>query len=659
MEFQTAKARAEQLRKELKYHSDLYYNQDKPEISDYEYDMLNNELKRIEAEFPELITADSPTQIVGGKASKLFEKVTHAVKMESLQDVFSVEEVESFIEKIKADFPDAAFTVEPKIDGLSVSLEYENGTFVRGSTRGDGVIGEDVTTNLMQIQDIPHKIAGEVPYLEVRGEVYMPHDSFFQCIQKQEEAGEEPFKNPRNAAAGSLRQKNSAVVAERNLSIFIFNVQAVEGKRFQTHKESLDFLKECGFSVVPGYTLCDNAAQVKAQIEAIGQSRGNFAFDIDGAVVKTNALAQREELGSTAKFPKWAVAFKYPPEEKETVLKDIEINVGRTGVLTPTGVFEPVILAGTTVSRATLHNQDFIDEKGLQIGDTVLLRKAGEIIPEVLRVTKHDESKGSYQLPATCPSCGAPVYRLNDEAAVRCLNDQCPAQIVRVLIHFASRDAYGIEGLGEAIVELLVKNGLIASPEDIFKLKEEDLLALEGFQQTSVNNLLGAIEKSKSNDLSKLIFALGIRHIGAKNAAQLAVHFGSMDALMAAGEEDILAIEGFGEIMAKSVVEFFATEQNRAMIESLAALGLNMQSLATIKDERFKGQTFVLTGSLSKFTRSEASKIIESYGGKTSGSVSKKTSVVLAGEAAGSKLTKAQSLGIKIITEDEFEEMIQ
>ena len=384
-----------------------------------------------------------------------------------------------------------------------------------------------------------------------------------------------------------------------------------------------------------------------------------YHFDIDGAVVKTNSLAQREELGSTAKFPKWAVAFKYPPEEKETVLKDIEINVGRTGVLTPTGVFEPVILAGTTVSRATLHNQDFIDEKGLQIGDTVVIRKAGEIIPEVLRVTKHNESKGVYRLPDTCPSCGSPVYRLNDEAAVRCFNDKCPAQIVRVLIHFASRDAYGIEGLGEAIIELFVKKHLIASPEDIFRLKAEDIYTLDGFQKTSANNLIKAIENSKKNDLSKLIFALGIRHIGAKNAAQLAVHFGDMEHLIAASEEDVLAIEGFGEIMAKSVVEFFSTEQNVKMIEALKELGLNMKSLAEIKDERFKGKTFVLTGSLSKFTRNEASKIIESFGGKTASSVSKKTSIVLAGEAAGSKLKKANELGIQVISEDEFEQLIQ
>lgn len=658
MDFQTAKARAEELRKTLRYHSELYYNQDNPEISDYEYDMLSNELKHIEAQFPELITADSPTQIVGGKASKLFEKVTHAVKMESLQDVFSIEEVTAFIQKIQSDFPDAAFTVEPKIDGLSVSLEYENGVLVRGSTRGDGVVGEDVTANLMQIRDIPKQIPCTASSLEVRGEVYMPHESFFACIEKQENNGEVPFKNPRNAAAGSLRQKNSAVVAERNLSIFIFNVQAVDGMNFATHQESLDFLKSCGFPVVPGYVLCHSAQEVEVQIHRIGENRGSYAYDIDGAVVKTNSLAQREELGSTAKFPKWAVAFKYPPEEKETVLKDIEINVGRTGVLTPTGVFEPVVLAGTTVSRATLHNQDFIDEKGLQIGDTVVMRKAGEIIPEVLRVTKHDESKGVYQLPSFCPSCGAPVYRQGDEAAVRCMNDKCPAQIVRVLIHFASRDAYGIEGLGEAIVELFVKEGLIHSPEDIFQLTKEDIMKLDGFKETSANNLVTSIENAKSNDLSKLIFALGIRHIGAKNAQQLAVHFGTMDALITASEEDILAIDGFGEIMAKSIVEFFATKQNLAMIESLKQLGLNMNSLAEIQDERFKGMTFVLTGTLEKFKRSEASKIIESFGGKTSSSVSKKTTFVLAGEAAGSKLTKAQSLGVKIISEDEFEQMI-
>ena len=659
MNFQQASARAVQLRKTLKYHSDLYYNNDNPEISDYEYDMLNNELKAIEAEYPELITADSPTQIVGGKASNLFDKITHTVKMESLQDVFSADEVIAFINRVKSDFPDAVFTVEPKIDGLSVSLEYENGVFVRGSTRGDGVVGEDVTANLLKIKEIPHKIRSTIPYLEVRGEVYMSHESFFACVSKQENAGETPFKNPRNAAAGSLRQKNSSIVADRNLSIFIFNVQSVEGKTFTTHKESLDFLKECGFKVVPSYTLCTSADEVITQINAIGEGRGQYHFDIDGAVVKTNSLSEREELGSTAKFPKWAVAFKYPPEEKETVLKNIEINVGRTGVLTPTGVFEPVILAGTSVSRATLHNQDFIDEKGLQIGDTVVLRKAGEIIPEVLRVTKHDESKGVYRLPDTCPSCGSPVYRLNDEAAVRCFNDKCPAQIVRVLIHFASRDAYGIEGLGEAIVELFVKKHLIASPEDIFKLKAEDIYHLDGFQQTSANNLITAIENSKKNDLSKLIFALGIRHIGAKNAAQLAVHFGDMEHLIAASEEEILAIDGFGEIMAKSVVEFFSTEQNIKMIEALKELGLNMKSLAEIKDERFKGKTFVLTGSLSKFTRNEASKIIESFGGKTASSVSKKTSIVLAGEAAGSKLKKANELGIQVISEDEFEHLIQ
>ena len=659
MEFITAKNRVEELRKILKYHSDLYYNQDNPEISDYEYDMLNNELKKIEEEYPELITADSPSQTVGGKASKLFEKVSHIVKMESLQDVFSTDEVVAFIERVKADFPDAEFTVEPKIDGLSVSLEYENGVFVRGSTRGDGVIGEDVTENLLRISDIPKTIKTDAPLLEVRGEVYMSHESFFNCVKKQEDNGEIPFKNPRNAAAGSLRQKNSEIVAKRNLSVFIFNIQRSEGISFSTHKQGLDFLKHSGFPVIPSYTLCSDSNEVIKQIDSIGNNRGNYAFDIDGAVVKTNSLSQREELGSTAKFPKWAVAFKYPPEEKETVLKDIEINVGRTGVLTPTGIFEPVILAGTTVSRAVLHNQDFIDEKGLQIGDTVVLRKAGEIIPEVLRVSRHNEKNGVYKLPETCPSCGSKVFKLNDEAALRCLNDKCPAQIVRVLIHFASREAYSIEGLGEAIVELFVKKGLIHSPEDIFKLTKEDILKLDGFKQTSANNLISAIENSKKNDLSKLIFALGIRHIGAKNASQLAVHFGSMEKLMQADENQILEIDGFGDIMAKSVVEFFSTEDNIAMINSLKELGLNMNSLSEIKDERFKGLSFVLTGTLSKFNRNEASKIIESYGGKTSSSVSKKTSIVLAGESAGSKLTKANALGIKVINEDEFEQMIK
>ena len=658
MDFENAKARAEELRKILKYHSDLYYNKDNPEISDYEYDMLGNELKAIELEYPELITLDSPTQMVGGVASSLFQKVTHSVKMESLQDVFSVDEVKSFVNRIKGDFPDARFTVEPKIDGLSISLEYRNGELIRGSTRGDGVVGEDVTANLLQIKDIPKTINSDIDFLEVRGEVYMPHSSFFALINKQEENGEKTFKNPRNAAAGSLRQKNSHIVAERGLSVFIFNVQAAQGKEFETHKQTLDFLKECGFPVIPSYTLCDTADEIEKEIAKIGNNRGNYSFDIDGAVVKINSLAEREEIGSTAKFPKWAVAFKYPPEEKETVLRDIEINVGRTGVLTPTGIFDPVILAGTTVSRATLHNQDFINEKGVQIGDTVVLRKAGEIIPELLRVTKHDDSKGVYKFPEFCPSCGAPVYRLNDEAAIRCFNDKCPAQMVRVIIHFASRDAYGIDGLGEAIVEQLADNGLIKTPEDLFTLKKDEILKLEGFKETSANNLLNSIENSKKNDLSKLIFALGIRHIGAKNAAQLAVHFKSMSALINASEEEILDIDGFGEVMAKSVVEFFATEENIIMINNLEQLGLNMKSLAQIKDERFKGMTFVLTGALSKFKRSEASKIIQSYGGKTSSSVSKKTSVVLAGEDAGSKLTKAQSLGIRIISEDEFEDMI-
>lgn len=653
-----AKVRIDELRNLLSRYSDQYYNRDDPEISDYDYDMLNNELKALEKEFPQFISADSPTQKVGGAASSKFEKVHHNIKMESLQDVFSIAEVNDFVARVKADYPSASFTVEPKIDGLSISLEYRDGKLVRGSTRGDGTTGEDVTDNIIRIEDVPERISGDLPFLEVRGEVYMPHESFLKLINAQEENGEKPFKNPRNAAAGSLRQKNSDIVAERGLSVFIFNLQSAQGKTFKSHSETLDFLKNSGFKVIPSYTVCRTGAEIADEIEKIGRNRGSYDYDIDGAVVKTNELSERTALGSTAKFPKWAVAFKYPPEEKETVLKDIEINVGRTGVLTPTGVFEPVTLAGTTVSRATLHNQDFITEKGLQIGDTVVLRKAGEIIPEVLRVTKHDPNRGTYKFPQVCPSCSSPVYRIDGESAIRCLNDKCPAQILRVLIHFSSRDAYAVDGLGEAIIEQLVENSLISSPEDIFRLSASDLLKLDGFKETSANKLIAAIEKSKGNDLGKLIFALGIRHIGAKNASQLSVHFGTMDALVRASFDEIAAIDGFGDIMAQSVTEFFSTADNINMIENLKSLGLNMTSLAAVKDERFKGQTFVLTGSLEKFTRAEASMIIESFGGKTSSSVSKKTSVVLAGSDAGSKLIKANQLGIRVIDETEFSKMI-
>ncbi len=658
MDFQAAEKRAVELRKILKYHSDLYYNQDDPEIEDYEYDQLNNELKRIEEEFPLLVIPDSPTQKVGGKASELFSKVTHRVKMESLQDVFSYSDVYDFVERVHKISSDAAFTVEPKIDGLSVSLEYVHGVFLRASTRGDGIVGEDVTDNIKMIADVPKKLSQSVPFLEVRGEIYMPHLSFISLVKEQELNGEKTFKNPRNAAAGSLRQKNPEIVAGRGLSIFIFNIQQIEGKALSSHKESLDFLAELGFHVIPSYTLCKNAEEIVDQIKKIGENRLGLPFDIDGAVAKADDFAVREELGSTAKFPKWAIAFKYPPEEKQTVLKDIEINVGRTGVLTPTGIFEPVILAGTTVSRATLHNQDFITDKGIQIGDSVLIRKAGDIIPEVVNVVEHIEENGIYRIPDKCPSCGAPVFREEGGAAVRCFNDKCPAQLVRILIHFASRDAYGIEGLGESIIELFVEEGLISSPVDIFKLKAEDIERLEGFKETSANNLIKAIEQSKQSDLSKLIFALGIRHIGAKNAAQLASHFKTMDNLISASYDEILSIEGFGAIMAESVREFFATADNIKMIEEFKSLGLNMKSLFEIRDARFSGQTFVLTGTLSRYKRSEASKIIESFGGKTSTSVSKKTSFVLAGEEAGSKLEKANKLGVTVISESDFAKMI-
>ena len=658
MNFSDAAKRAEELRKILKYHSDLYYNKDNPEIDDYEYDMLNNELKSIEKEYPRLISKDSPTQNIGGSASNLFNKVTHSVKMESLQDVFSFDEVRDFYNKTVLDEGDLFFTVEPKIDGLSVSLEYENGVLVRGSTRGDGVVGEDVTDNVKMISSVPQRLNLPIGYIEVRGEVYMPHKSFMSVVENQEIMGEKPFKNPRNAAAGSLRQKNSEIVKERGLDIFVFNIQRIEGKELSSHKQSLDFLKELGFNVIPSYNLCKNCDEILSEIAEIGAKRGSLPYDIDGAVVKVDDFALRQRLGSTAKFPKWAVAFKYPPEEKETKLIDIEVNVGRTGVLTPVGVFEPVLLAGTTVSRATLHNQDFIDEKCVNIGDSVIVRKSGDIIPEVVKVTKHSK-EGTYKLPDFCPSCGARVSREEGEVALRCTNDSCPAQLLRIIIHFCSRDAYSIEGLGEANVKQFVENSLIKSPVDIFKLTAEDIMKCDGFKETSANNIIRAIEKSKANDLSKFIFALGIRHIGAKNAAALSAHFGNIDNIISAGREEIGAIDGFGDIMARSVEEFFSVEDNIKMIEQFKALGLNMNSNVVLKDSRFKNMTFVLTGTLTEFKRSDASAIIEQFGGKTSSSVSKKTTYVLAGEQAGSKLDKANALGVKVISEEDFKQMIK
>ena len=650
----------EDLRKTLRYHSDRYYNDDAPEIEDYEYDMMMRELQELEQKYPEYDSPDSPTKRVGGKADNSFESVVHTVRMESLQDAFSKEEIKDFEKRVTDVVSNPHYCVEPKIDGLSVSLEYRNGVFVRGSTRGDGNIGEDVSGNLRVIHNIPLKLKKEIPYIEVRGEVYMPKKSFEKVVDRQLINGEKPFKNPRNAAAGSLRQKDSKVAATRGLDIFVFNVQQVEGVTLTSHKQSLDFLKELGFNTIPGYSVVDNIDDALDIIDKIGESRGSLEYDIDGAVVKVDDFAMREQLGSTAKFPKWAVAFKYPPEEKQTKIIDIEVAVGRTGVLTPTAVLEPVHLAGTTVSRATLHNQDFIAEKGIAIGDIVTVRKAGEIIPEVLCVNKHN-SEGYFELPKRCPSCSSTVIREEGEAAVRCINPDCPAQLLRNIIHFCSRDAMDIEGLGPAIIEVFVNNGLIEKTEDIYYLTFDKInsASLEGFKDKSINNIITSIENSKKNDLSKLIFALGIRHVGAKAAKLLSDHFGEMDKIMEASVEDILQIDGFGEIMAESVCEYFKNEKTRSFVESLKNAGVNMKSLSVITDTRFEGKTFVLTGTLTQFTRAEASKIIEEFGGKTSSSVSKKTSFVLAGEAAGSKLDKANALGIEIISEEQFKEMIK
>ena len=656
MNFKEAKKKAAQLTKIIRHHNELYYNQDAPEIEDFEYDALMRELKELEKEFPELVTPDSPTQKVGGAALSFFSPVVHTVKMESLHDVFSTQELREFGDKI--DKSKTVFSVEPKIDGLSVSLEYDEGRFVRGSTRGDGNTGEDVTANLLQIESIPKSIDFD-GVLEVRGEVYMPKKSFLNLVKRQELLGEPTAKNPRNAAAGSLRQKNSAVTASRGLDIFVFNVQHIEGRQFNSHIETLDFLKSLGFNVLPFYTKCNTIDEAIAEIDRIGENRGEFEFDIDGAVVKVDNLSYRQELGSTAKYPRWAVAFKYLPEEKETVLKRIEINVGRTGALTPTAEFEPIQLAGTTVSRAVLHNEDFINEKQIGIGDTIVVRKAGEIIPEVLSVSRHCENSVVFKMPTHCPSCGAPVFREEGEAVIRCTNADCPAQLLRNLIHFTSRDAMDIEGLGPAVLEQLVNAGLVSNIVDLYTLDFESVMQLERIGEKSTQNMFDAIEKSKSNDLSRLITALGIRHIGTKAAKLLADRFGDIDAVMNADRNALESIDGFGSILANSTADYFAVDENRNLIARLKELGVNTKTTKTAVGDRFSGMTFVLTGTLPTYTRSAASEIIESFGGKVSGSVSKKTTFVLAGEEAGSKLDKANALGVRVIDEQEFKEMIK
>ena len=652
MDINTAKSRAQELTEELEQHSYRYYVLDNPTITDYEFDMLMQERKAIEEQFPELISPASPTQRVGGMTKSSFEKVTHTVQMASLQDVFSSEQVQGFVTKCREQLSSPVYTVEPKIDGLSVSLEYENGLFTRGSTRGDGFTGEDVTENLKTIRTIPLRLKNAPEYLEVRGEVYMPRESFFELVEQQELMDEQPFKNPRNAAAGSLRQKNAKVTAQRKLDIFIFNVQQCIGRTFDSHSESLDYLRELGFRTVPSYLVCSEYDEIKAEIDRIGEERAEFSFDIDGVVIKVNDLAQREEMGATTKTPKWAVAYKFPPEEKDTKLLDIEVNVGRTGAITPVAVFEPILLAGTSVSRAVLHNQDFIDEKDIRIGDIITVRKAGEIIPEVLKSVSHEENSVKFRLPEVCPVCGTVSVRDDGESVLRCPNVECPAQLLKNLIHFASKNAMNIDGLGPANMKLFVEKGLVKSPADIYSLQKEQLLSLERFAEKSADNLLKAIENSKSAELDRLVHALGIRNIGQRAATLLCEKFPSMEQLMSAAKDDIASIEGFGEIMAESVAKALSEPHRIDLISRLRDAGVNMEySKKSTGDNRFEGKTFVLTGTLPTMKRDEAKKLIESFGGKVSGSVSKKTSYVVAGEEAGSKLVKAQELGIEILSE--------
>lgn len=653
-----AKKRIDELVATLNYHAHLYYVEDRNEISDYDYDMMQNELKKLEAQYHEFIRPDSPTQRVGGEAVSGFEKVQHKVQMGSLQDVFSFEEVREFVDRVRETVDAPKFVVEPKIDGLSVSLEYHDGQLTVGSTRGDGFVGENVTENLRTVRSIPVSIDSTLPMLEVRGEVYMPRSVFLKLVKEQEDNDEQPFKNPRNAAAGSLRQKNPKIAAKRKLDIFVFNVQQVEGKELTAHKQSLDYLKELGFKTVPDYRLVSTADEIIARIGEIGENRFDLPYDIDGVVIKVDDFRQRERLGATAKVPKWAVAYKFPPEEKNTKLLDIELNVGRTGAVTPVAIFEPVFLAGTQVSRATLHNQDLINEKNINIGDIIKVRKAGDIIPEVLGAVEKN-SDGAFTLPDECPVCKTKLIRSEEEAAVRCPNVECPAQIFRSIVHFASKGAMNIDGLGPQIVRVLLDKGLITSVADLYHITEEKLLELDNFKEKSAHNLVTAIEKSKSNSLDRLIFGLGIRGIGQASAKLLCAKFGGIDSIMRATAAEIAEIEGFGDIMADSVYSAFHEEHMLSLIQRLKDCGVNTDYEKVQQDDRFEGKTFVLTGTLPTLKRNEAKELIEKFGGKASGSVSKKTDYVLAGEEAGSKLTKAEQLGIKIITEEEFMEMIK
>lgn len=660
---QNAAKEAAELREKLTRAAKLYYVDDNPEITDYEYDMMFKRLTELEALYPAIITEDSPTQRVGGEALDKFEKVTHAVRMGSLSDVFSFEETEDFLTKC-ADVigRDPCFSVEPKIDGLSVSLEYRYGKLTVGSTRGDGIVGENVTENLKTIKSIPLTLPEELPLLEVRGEVYMPRKRFAKLNEENEEAGLKTFANPRNAAAGSLRQLDSKVTAKRGLDIFIFNIQRVEGREFSSHTESLEYLASQGFHVIADRALLTGAESILARIEELGKKRPKLPYDIDGVVIKADVFAERTELGENVSTPKWAAAYKFPPEQAKTKVEDIVIQVGRTGVLTPKALLCPVRVAGSTVSAATLHNIDFIREKDIRVGDTVILQKAGDIIPEIVSVCKEERTGAEvpYEMPSHCPSCGEPVSKTAGEAATRCTNtSSCPAQTERSIEHFASRDAMNIDGMGPAAIKLLLKEGLISRVSDLYSLRAEDVARLERMGEKSAENLISAIESSKKRGLDKLIYALGIRNIGEKAAKSLAVHFGDIEALFTATAEELTSIEDFGAIMAEDVTKFFAHPGTREFIDELKAHGVATQYESDKKGDFLAGMTFVLTGTLPTLSRAEASKLIESYGGKCSGSVSAKTHVVLAGAEAGSKLTKAQSLGIRIIDEEEFLKIIE
>ena len=664
MDKKQAKKRIEELREKTEYYAKKYYDEDNPEITDYEYDMMMLELRNLEKENPEFISKNSLTQKVGGHVKEGFQKVEHEVPLQSLQDVFNFGEIEAFDERVKKvaienGIKEVKYVVETKIDGLSSALEYKDGKLVRGATRGNGLVGEDVTENLKTIKTIPQELPEKIN-ITVRGEVFISKKDFEKMNKEREENEEELFANARNAAAGSLRQLDSKITKSRPLDIYIFNVQKIEGKEFDSHYEELEYLKKLGFNVNPVCIPCDNIEEIKSAINKIGKEREKITFGIDGAVVKVDNLKLREILGTTTKVPKWAIAYKYPPEQKETILKDIEFQVGRTGVITPLAILEPVRVAGSLISKTTLHNEDFVKEKGLKIGDRVIIQKAGDVIPEIVKavIQKRDGTEKDFTMPTTCPVCGAPTIREEGESAVRCTGIECPAKLYRNIVHFVSRDAMNIDGLGENIISTLLEKDMISNIADIYDLKYEDILTLKKNGKKFAQNLIDSINASKENDLYRLITAFGIRHVGVKAAKILAKRYGTLDNLSKASFESLSYVEEIGPIVANSIKEFFEQEQTKDLIKRLKNAGVNMTRLKSDEeDDRFAGKTFVLTGTLEKYTREEASEIIEKFGGKTSSSVSKKTSYVLAGEDAGSKLTKAQSLGVQVISEEEFIEM--